>query len=141
MKNYDWAGCKVEVDEIATREWYAQAEVYDCPCGHCRNFMAQLADLPREMLNMLADAGISPEKVAYVCELYHEKDRLYYQVVCPLAGRVLQKVDESGRQTWGSIVCHEEMPYPRPRRELPQPHFALEFLLWLPWVLDEPING
>ena len=45
-------GC-VEVDEPATRAWYAQAGDWGCECGHCRNFLALAKErrLPEELLN------------------------------------------------------------------------------------------
>lgn len=38
MTTFSWYGYTVEVDEQATRDWYAQAEDWGCTCGHCWSF-------------------------------------------------------------------------------------------------------
>ena len=41
---------------------------------------------------------------------------------------------------WGELMLgHEIYPYGAP--EFPEPHFDLECVMYLPWVLDEPIDG
>ena len=32
MKEFDLFGFQVEIDEAATREWYGQADEWDCEC-------------------------------------------------------------------------------------------------------------
>ena len=39
-KRHTFFGFQTEVDEAATRRWYAQAEPWGCRCGPCRNFLA-----------------------------------------------------------------------------------------------------
>ena len=75
MTEFAWHGYTVEVDEPATRAWYAQAGDWGCDCGHCRNFLALAKErrLPEELLNILDGLGIPPEKATYVCELYHDE--------------------------------------------------------------------
>ena len=36
MTERDLFGLRVEIDEEATRAWYAQADEWDCDCGDCR---------------------------------------------------------------------------------------------------------
>ena len=64
MKRLSWAGYTVEVDQEATRNWYARAEDWGCDCGHCRNFLALAKErkLPEEILGCLDELGIPPEK-------------------------------------------------------------------------------
>ena len=68
-------GYELEVDEQATRAWYAQAEEWGCTCGHCRNFLALARErkLPEEILHILDSLSIPAEKATYVCELYHDE--------------------------------------------------------------------
>jgi hypothetical protein len=38
---------------------------------------------------------------------------------------------------WGGArCCHETYPYGAP--DFPEPHFDIEFFLWLSWVINEP---
>lgn len=169
MKNYDWAGCKVEVDEIATREWYAQAEEWNCECGHCRNFMAFTDRLPEELLTLLYQLEIPAKKAVDVCNLTSRKgDLLLYEIRYRLAGRILKRNEDQHEEKgllqkiysffrvqwpkkreseypdpWELIRCLDEPGmlcslYPD---AFPQPCFELCIQLWLPWVLDEPIDG
>ena len=155
MTHFSWYGSEVEVDEAATRDWYAQAEEWGCECGHCRNFLALARErrLPGEILEILDSLSIPPEKATYVCELYYEDDwaekGLLYQFSWRVAGKILAKPDgEDAGPHWGPIVKHswgdwnlghEEYPYGAP--DFPEPHFDLEGGMYLPWVLDEPVDG
>ncbi|MCI8422110.1 MAG: hypothetical protein HFF50_01045 [Lawsonibacter sp.] len=136
-------GYTVEVDDAATQDWYAQSEGWDCPCGHCRNFLqlARERKLPAFLLEALDRLGIPPEKATYVCE-FHEKDGLLlYQASWRAAGRILREPAQevfSSEQDCGT--CGHEV-YPHGAPGFPEPHFDLMFFLRLPWVLDEPIDG
>lgn len=131
-------GYRTEVDGAATREWYAASEGWDCDCGHCRNFLAlaRARGLPDEVLAALDRLGVPPDKPTYVCEYGPQGGGRLYQFAYRLAGRVLDEPEE--RQA--SAGCwHETYPYGAPG--FPEPNFDLEFLLPLPWVLDEPQDG
>jgi len=39
MIEHDFWGFRVEIDEIATSDWYAHSEQWGCDCGRCRNFL------------------------------------------------------------------------------------------------------
>lgn len=64
MQHYDFWGCQVEVDKVATRTWYEKAEEWGCECGHCRNFLklARRKELPAAVLDLLGKLEIPPEK-------------------------------------------------------------------------------
>ena len=139
----------------ATRSCYAQAPDWDCPCGHCRNFLALARErkLPEELLAILDSLSIPPEKATYVCELddrdWKEKGVLY-EISWRVAGAVVKKPEsrENEGTFWGPpvqlpgfhlMLGHEIYPYGAPG--FPEPHFDLNVSLYLPWVLDEPVEG
>ena len=148
-------GYELEVDEQATRAWYAQAEEWSCTCGHCRNFLAlaRARRLPGELLAILDSLSIPAEKATYVCELYHdeswEKKGLLYEISWRVAGAVVQTPEkkQNNGTAWGPPVvfptfqmmvgheCYNIQP------EFPEPSFDLDISLYLPWVLDEPLDG
>ena len=154
MTEFAWHGYTVEVDEPATRAWYAQAGGWSCTCGHCRNFLALAKErqLPEELLNILDGLGIPPEKATYVCELYHDESwqekGLLYQLCWRVAGKITGRpAGADDGPTWGPRVefpwgglelGHETFPV---ENEFPAPHFDLGCDMFLPWVLDEPIDG
>ena len=135
------AGCEVEADEAATRSWYARGREWDCSCGHCRNFLAAADRLPPQLLELLDRLGVPPRKATYVCEIYHEDDRLYYQVGYRLAGRILHQPECPRPEPWGLQGCSAERWVPFEAPDFPEPGFDLDLWLWLPWVLNEPIGG
>ena len=137
-KRHTFFGFQTEVDEAATRRWYAQAEPWGCRCGPCRNFLALARErrLPGFVLEPLDKLGIPPEKATYVCELYRQEGGHLYQFSCRVAGRILDGHGEPGAQ---GTCCHEIYPYGAP--DFPEPHFDLEFGLTLPWTLKEPKDG
>lgn len=143
MTEFHWNGIRVEVDKPSTQKYYVNYEDWDCSCGHCRNFMtlARAGKLPEGMLSLLRDLGLPPEKATYVCELYDQDGKLLYQVDYRLAGRVLGAPElDSVPMGWGDLWCGQEV-YPCKTPGFPEPHFDLGLFVWLPWVLDEPIEG
>ena len=143
MKEYEWGGFRVEIDEETTRDYYSDSIEWDCTCGHCRNFveLARRRELPGDVLELLDKLSILPEKASYVCELYDKDGMLYYEVAYRLSGRILS--GRSNKSTpFGDVeaLCCREIA-PGTAEEFPEPWFDVEFYLWLPWVLDEPIGG
>ena len=140
MTEYNFFGFQVEIDEVATRDWYAQANEWGCECGDCRNFLKQAREraLPAPVLEMLDGLGIPPEKATYVCMYYNNESGYHYQFSYRLAGNILSG-DEMSKEDydWGGGGClHDPYPYGAPG--FPEPHFDLEFGVTLPWVLDKP---
>ncbi|MCI7474267.1 MAG: hypothetical protein MSB10_11440 [Clostridiales bacterium] len=155
MKRLTWEGYTVEVDEEVTRNWYARGSEWGCTCGHCRNFLALARErkLPEEILNILDSLSIPAEKATYVCELYHDENwrekGLLYEISWRVAGVVLQPPEgkENNGTAWGPpvefpgfqmMLGHE---YYNIEPEFPEPSFDLDISLYLPWVLDEPVEG
>ena len=154
MKRLTWYGYTVEVDGKATQNWYAGAEEWGCDCGHCRNFLALAKErrLPEEILNILDGLSIPPEKATYVCELYHDESwrekGLLYEISWRVAGTVTgQPGENQGNSAWGPPVKFPAfqmmLGYERYNiePEFPEPCFDLNISLYLPWVLDEPVEG
>lgn len=54
MKEFDLFGFQVEIDEVATKEWYEKAHEWDCQCGDCRHFivLAKKKELPSAVIEM-----------------------------------------------------------------------------------------
>ena len=155
MTTFSWYGYAAEVDMPATRAWYAQAGDWSCTCGHCRNFLALAKErkLPGELLDILDGLGVPPEKATYVCELYHDENwrekGLLYQLQWRLAGTVVQTPEsrENEGTFWGPpvqlpgfhlMLGHETFPV---EPDFPEPNFDLNVSLYLPWVLDEHVDG
>ena len=145
MTTFSWCGYTVEVDGPATRAWYAQAEEWSCTCGHCRNFLAlaRARKLPGELLDILDGLGIPPEKATDLCEFCDEDGRLLYGLAYRVAGRVLEKPPEGAPQSQSGLSCQDDprLFYPWGVVGFPEPCFDLSWTPWLPWVLDEPIDG
>ena len=155
MTRLSWYGYEVEIDRAATAAWYARAGEWGCGCGHCRNFLALARErrLPSEILDILDKLHIPPEKATYVCELYHDEawteKGLLYQFSWRVAGQILARPPGEDRGpnwgpgagfAWGELsLGHEDYPYGAP--DFPQPCFDLECDMYLPWILDEPIDG
>lgn len=137
MTTFEWGGYTVEMDGEATKAWYNKADAWGCECGHCRNFLALARDrqLPPELLELLDELSIPPEKATYVGEFCMVNGKPYYQVNYRLAGRIL-----SGPESKGELGFGEKDSYPYPT-DFPTPDFDLSCFLVLPWVLKEPISG
>ena len=137
MRQYDLWNCCVEVDETATKNWYAGAETWGCECGHCRNFLtlARQKKLPAPVLETLSRFGIAPEKATYVCQVMGNSDGHLYQFSYRIAGRIIREEPAAEKAGWGEArCCHESYPYGAPG--FPEPHFDLELWVTLPWATE-----
>lgn len=145
MERIVWKDFEMYVDLEATRAWYAQAEDWNCPCGHCRNYLALEGRLPEEIQNLLDRLGISHRKALYVCELYHRGGQLLYEISYLVAGEIVrgQKDTDCLEGVWP--VAPDAIPMPIPLyvedSAFPAPFFHLYLCIWLPWVLPEPLDG
>ena len=154
MTPFSWYGYEAQVDGQATRDYYEKAGEWDCSCGHCRNFVALARErkLPEELLAILDSLSIPPEKATYVCELddrdWKEKGVLY-EISWRVAGEVVKKPESNQNEgtPWGPpswlrsrwlMLWHETFPV---EPVFPAPHFDLDVSLYLPWMLDEPVEG
>lgn len=128
---------EVEIDKEETRKWYSRSLDWGCECGDCQNFLklAEQKLLPRVVLDHLEPLGIPAEKATYVCHLTDCNDRHLYQFSYRIAGNILHTPAAEDVYPAGSEgrCLHEDYPYGAP--DFPEPHFDLEFVLELPWVL------
>lgn len=129
MKEFDLFGYQVEIDEVATKEWYDKVGEWGCNCQDCRHFvsLAKRKELPSAILEILEQFGILPEKATYVCEIYTENDKSLYQFSYRIAGNIIKAPDSNRKDfVWGEASCTHE-PYPYGAPGFPTPHFGLEF--------------
>ncbi len=96
MKELDLFGYLVEIDEIATREWYNKADEWGCECGDCRYFVAiaKKRELPSAVIQKLEHFGIEAEKATYVCEILTEANQILYQFSYRMMGSILKEREE-----------------------------------------------
>lgn len=143
MAKVRWYGYRLEIDEEATRSWYARAGEWGCACGHCRNFLALARErkLPGEILEILDALSIPPEKTTDLSEFCDEDGKLLYDLRYRIAGRILEKPEEGAPQLGCGFWCQDDpkLFYPYGTEDVPEPCFDLGFFPWLPWVLDEPL--
>ena len=136
MKELSLFGYQVEIDELATKEWYDRADEWGCDCGDCRYFvaLAKKRELPAVVLEVLDQFGIAPEKATYVCEMITEDYWILYQFSYRMAGNILKERDGKAPDLGKEEVrcCHEPYPYGAPG--FSEPHFDLEFWVRLPRV-------
>lgn len=135
MKEFNLFGYQVEIDEVATKEWYNKANEWGCECGDCRHFvaLAKRRKLPPAVIEILEQFGISPQKATYVCRIDIEEHKLLYQFSYRVAGNIIKDRNGVGANDfdWGGGYCvHESYPYGAPG--FPTPHFDLEFWMRLP---------
>ena len=136
MNKYNLFDYEVEIDEGATKEWYANSEGWDCPCEDCKHFisLAKKRELPAIILDTLAQFDIPPEKATYVCSITEVDDEVLYEISYRIAGNILKEkfLDTEGGDSGEAYCGHNPYPYGAP--EFPEPHFDLEFWVYLPML-------
>ena len=142
MQNFRFSNGRAEIDERATQDWYAKAEPWDCECANCRNFaaVARKGLLPAPVMQTLGQLEIPPEKATYVFLLNGEGNSASYQFSYRVAGRFFSEsaAGQRAEPAYKGRCCHEIYPYGAPG--FPDPHFDLEFIETLPWVLEDVLN-
>ena len=134
MKEFDLFGFQVEIDEIATKEWYEKADEWDCECEDCRRFieLAKKKELPTSIIDILEPFAIVLEKATYICEMITEEHKVLYQFSYRIVGNIVKERKEGAKEfEWGEVYCGHE-PYPHGTPGFPKPHFDLEFWVRLP---------
>ena len=143
------AGARADVDVRVTRDWYAhEGDIWYCMCGHCRNFVAAADEFPEELKAVLDRFGIPAQKATYVSSFTGDGERMLYEAFWHIAGELLEG---DGRLTdtdwadtgWGgwSLQSYDAQVFPpNSAKDFPEPCFLLYVNLWLPWVLDEPMD-
>lgn len=138
------AGARADVDVRATRDWYArEGDIWYCMCGHCRNFVAAADVFPEELKAVLDRFGIPAQKATYVSSFTDDGERMFYEACWHIAGELLDKGDNWTATGWGgwSLQTYDPMHFPpNTADKFPDPCFILYVNLWLPWVLDEPMD-
>ncbi len=93
MREYAFGDFRVEIDEEAPRDYYADSIEWDCTCAYCRNFvfLARERKLPEDMLELLDKLGIPPEKATYAYEVNGEDVDLLYFAIYRVSGRIVDE--------------------------------------------------
>ena len=138
MTEYNWNGYIVQVDKETTRALYEEDCAWNCPCPECQNFVAAVEHLPQELLDILKELGISPEKPVDACDYNAEQKRVYYSICYSIVGRLVSSPQRDDNAESYGIHCYEALsPF---TVGFPTPYFDLVYSGWLPWVLDEPMS-
>ena len=144
---------RLDVDVNRTRTYYDAASSISCDCPGCRNFLAAIHLIPKDVHHFFHQLGVSIEKAPDMTA-YHSADgmRTYYNGWYHICGTILEgrdpwiKTGETSYQldptckvplTDGLSVffsSHVNLLDPA----FPQPAFTVEFEGNIPWVLDEP---
>ena len=153
MGIYKWGDIRIEVNEDATQDYYAESMEWDCTCGHCRNFvfLARERLLPGDMLEFLDTLRLPPEKATYVFELNGQEDDLLYRVTYRVVGRIVENPNrkEQGktlalgdeRMENGTILWCSPAEGPTSAKDFPEPCFDITFELNLPWKDGKPLGA
>ena len=138
------AGARADVDVQATRDWYAhEGDIWYCRCGHCRNFVAAADEFPEELKAVLDRFGIPAPKATYVSSFTDDGERMLYEACWHIAGELLEGGGRFTDTGWGgwSLQTYDQKHFPpNTADKFPDPCFLLYVNLWLPWVLDEPMD-
>lgn len=131
MNKYTLFDSEVEIDETATKEWYANSEGWDCPCEDCKHFisLAKKRELPAMILETLDRFEIAPEKATYVCSITEQENEVLYEISYRIAGNIVKEKEINDLDRGEAYCGHNPYPYGAPG--FPEPHFDLEFWIYL----------
>ena len=151
MKKMDLFGYSVEIDKERTKKLYERTYDGTCDCCYCRNFWKVLEQglLPAPVTEVLRQLGLVPEDTDEVNHLVTIGNELSYQFSYLLIGQIINPDEHREREggpviigykklPWGGVCCSSRLEYSGDR-DVPEPHFRMEFTVALPWLLDEPL--
>ncbi len=148
METIEFDGWRAEVDPIANRAAYAQiprSAAEECSCSECLNFVKARVDglvYSAHTLNIFKRLGIDAarESEVYAMDAGANRSGLYlYGGWFNVIGRLL--CDDAASPT---EITRELQLFPMADAALPDsafgdvPMFRIEFVIALPWLLDEP---
>ncbi len=134
----------IEVDREATQAAYLNEQpISACGCDYCQNYFAacsaKLAYSPATV-SLFQSLGITPEKEAEVYSFYAnpEKTHVSYGGFYHLVGRI---IDTADGPDYTLIDEHFEVAFTEQNDLLspgfPRPAIQMEFIGFIPWVLEE----
>lgn len=93
MKEYHFGDIRAEIDEEATRSYYAQAPVLGCTCEFDQNFveLAKRRKLPEDVLALLDKLSIPPEKAIHMEDYALPDETGFAYIHYRIAGRLLNE--------------------------------------------------
>jgi hypothetical protein len=130
------------VDRVATEQAYARCSgsVMSCECVTCRNFKAVREHaFPAPVLALLADLGIDPRCEAEVYSLGRADSGLHrYGGWFHFIGELEVEIDNIERVGEHFLFWLTRQASLVPAAFGDSPVIQLEFVVAVPWILDEP---
>jgi hypothetical protein len=146
-ERFSISGWELDVDFQATEAAYVQQDEL-CNCAYCRNFQSAYSYFPKELTDFLKALAIDFSNPVYVFEMCKNQDGTHlYSVYYNLVGEIIsdpgyKKSEECKyypialkemQSTANSPICGvSSIP-----GHFPNPAIELQFILSMPWVLDE----
>ncbi len=137
----------LQIDVQATALAY-RLPLETCSCGYCRNFRAAYAALPNELFRLLGTLGGDSANPVYISEICQNPDGTYlYSVFYDVVRRVISGSDfhldlQSSSKCPIAMELFPEVKVvvtgkPYVPGHFPDPAVEIEFIVELPWVIDE----
>lgn len=126
----DW---KFDIDMERTMEYSAAEAREHCDCAYCRNFYAAVDKAQPELRPFLAQFGLDVEAPEEMYTPFVNKDLVDYMPVYVVYGKILRGGQyEMAAGSVNLVAAHIDGC---------EDYFVLEcYEVFLPWVLDEPIE-
>lgn len=142
MKEFVFPAGRIFTDPAANRAWYDTygAPAGGCDCAYCRNFLAAVEQLPKDVRNFMDSLGVDLRKPDEAVQNEPRADGLHwYSAWYHLSGTLVEEGVETALAEnctyWFQSVSYLQAAH------FPTPHFQLNLELCLPWLLEEPWDG
>lgn len=145
MVQIEVLGWRLEVDVETTHSFTRGLQFLGspCDCAPCRNFQAALELLPRPLLELLSRLGTSADKPAEIYYCCPNPDGTHkYGGWYHVTGQILSGWNEPTELQFQGLgdrvsICFSSRQVHLVPEGFPHPVIQLEFLMDIPWVLNE----
>ena len=143
MRVLDWM---LEVDKDATRTAYDRLPIITCTCTctYCRNYLAAVPLLPKDLLAVCNSLAINPTKAAEVWEVTDADGTHLYGGWYHLVGKIVTSKNGGLLQIGATRLLSNHFTVTFTNQvamvpeDFPTPVLQMEFTGKVPWVLEEP---
>ena len=129
----------VTIDVDATKNYYINAKEYNCPCSGCNNFMAAVDMIPEAIAQTLKQFGVDSRKLMRVSALTKQKNgNILYDCTFRVVGSMNFNTDQTSFINFFLFSDDNKRYYPC--IDFPEPCVEGEFIISLPWIIEEECN-
>lgn len=136
----DIQGYVLKIDNLKTKAYYENVELYDCSCSGCRNFQKNIERSSSEVKEFFLKVGIhdltkSIEIIPYNTE---KSEKVFYQSIYHICGKIIMRPKQDKEIKMDeNLSLRISDTCDLLDKKFPAPSFQITIETRLPWIISD----